>query len=170
MVRVTDAVTMHGVFVTNFATVCHKFGSSFDAATFPPMLTWKATRCKLGKGVRFMEKRTEWGQTTVHDEVLQVICARAALTVSGVVKTSQHGLSDNLGGLVGHDAEGRGVRIIEMKDGHYAVEIHLTAAYGVRLGSLGKKVGIAVNQALKDAVGLYPDRIAIHFEGTRAIG
>lgn len=170
MVRVTDAVAVHGVFVTNFATVCHEFGSSFDAATFPPMLTWKATRCKLRKGVLLMEKRTEWGQTTVHDEVLQVICARAALTVPGVVKTSQHGLSDNLGGLVGHDVAGRGVRIIPMKDGRYAVEIHLTAAYGVRLGSLGKKVGAEINQALMEAVGLYPDRIAIHFEGIRTIG
>lgn len=167
--RVADVIPVHGVLVADFTTVCHNFGPSFDAVTFPPMVTWRSARCKPGKGVGQVEKQTEWGQTVVNDDVLAVIAARSALTVPGVVQTSQRGISDNLGSLVRHDVVGRGVRIAPLADGHYAVEIHLVVAYGHRLAVVGRQVAQEVNQALKDAIGLYPDQLAIHVDGIRVI-
>lgn len=114
---------------------------------------------------RGVEKRTEWGQTVVHDDVLAVVAARAVKTVPGVVRTGHRGLQDNLGNLVGHDGEARGVRIGALPEGHYTVEIHVTAKYGWRLAPVGREIGDAVNRALFEAVGWYPDQIAIHFDG-----
>lgn len=116
-----------------------------------------------------MEKDTEWGQTVVHDDVLAVIAARAALTVPGVVQTSQRGLGENLNTLVRHDPAGRGVRVAQLDQGHYGVEIHLTLAYGSRFATVGRQVAEEVNNALKDAVGLYPDHIAIYIDGVRTL-
>ncbi len=117
-----------------------------------------------------MEKRTEWGQTVVHDEVLGAIASRAALAVPGVVHMTQHGLGDNLNSLVRHDVIGRGVRVTELPDGHYSVELHLVVQYGMRMAQIGRQVADQINAALKDAVGLYPDHINIHIEGVRAVG
>lgn len=122
------------------------------------------------KGVWTVQKRTEWGQTVVHDDVLAALAARAALSVPGVVQMSQHGFSDNLNSLVRHDLLSRGVRVAEMQDGHYAVDLYVVVQYGMRMALVGRQVADHVNQALKDAVGLYPDHIVIHIEGVRAVG
>ncbi len=114
-----------------------------------------------------MEKQTEWGQTVVHDDVLAAIAARAALSVSGVVQTSPRGLGNNLNSLVHHDALSRGIRVVQLGDGHYTVEIRLIMAFGTRLASVGRGVGQAVNEALREAVGLYPDKVTIHVDGIR---
>ncbi len=116
-----------------------------------------------------LEKRTEWGQTIVNDDVLAVIAAQAALTAPGVVQMSQSGLGDNLTNLVRHDMSSRGVRVTTLEDGHYAVDLHVLMAYGVRIATVGREVGRRVNDALKDAVGLYPDRIVIHVDGVRIL-
>lgn len=105
----------------------------------------------------------------VHDDVLAVIAARAALTVPGVVQMSQHGLGDNLTHLVRHESGGRGVKVTPLEDAHYAIELHVIVAYGARLSEVGKQVAQEVNMALKDAVGLYPDQLVIHVDGVRAI-
>ncbi|NMP22412.1 Asp23/Gls24 family envelope stress response protein [Sulfobacillus sp. DSM 109850] len=116
-----------------------------------------------------MEKRTEWGQTIIHDEVLAALASRAALSVPGVVQMSQHGLADNLNSLVRHDILARGVRVDESGDGHYDVDLFLMVQYGVKIAQVGRQVADRVNQALKEAVGSYPDHIGIHVEGVRTI-
>lgn len=117
-----------------------------------------------------MEKRTEWGQTVVHDEVLAAVASRAAMSVPGVVEMSHHGLGDNLHNLVRHDPMGRGVRVGQLPDGHYAIDIYVVAQYGVRFGSLGRQIAERVNEALKMAVERYPDALTIHIEGVRVVG
>lgn len=112
-----------------------------------------------------MQKQTAWGQTVVHDEVLAALAARAVQTVPGVVRTSHHRLPENLGNLVGTDASTRGIRVTELPDGHYTVEIHLVCAYGVKLAAIGRHVAEAVNKTLFEAVNLYPDQLAIHIQG-----
>lgn len=116
-----------------------------------------------------MEKRTEWGDTVVHDEVVAAIAARAALTVNGVVQTTQHGLSDNLSSLVHHDHGGRGVHVSQRGGGHYALEVHLVVTYGSRLPVLARQVADEVNHALFEAVGQYPDTLTLHIEGIRVL-
>ena len=116
-----------------------------------------------------MDKRTEWGDTVVHDDVVAAIAARAAVTVAGVVQTSQHGLSDNLSSLVRHDHGGRGVRVAQLGNGHYALDMHLVVHYGVRIPLLARQVADEVNRALFDAVGQYPDNLSIHIEGIRVL-
>lgn len=105
----------------------------------------------------------------MHDDVLAVIAARAALTAPGVIEMSQSGLSSNLTSLVRHDILARGVRVTLLEDGHYSVDLHVFLAYGRRLSAVGRDLGQRVNEALKDAVGLYPDRIVIHVDGVRLV-
>ena len=114
-----------------------------------------------------MEKETKWGQTVVHDEVLAVIAARAALSVPGVASTNPRGWGDNLNSLMRHDASPLGVRIISLPEGHYGVEIHLALVFGTRFARVGRQVGQAVNNALQEAEGLYPDKIMVHVDGVR---
>ena len=116
-----------------------------------------------------MEKRTEWGQTVVHDDVVAAIAARAALTVPGVVQITQRGLTDNLTSLVRHEHAGRGVRVTQLGEGHYTLELHLICRYGARMAAVGRQVAAVVNEVLKEAVGQYPDDLAIHIEGIRAL-
>lgn len=123
----------------------------------------------LKGGEENVEKRTEWGQTVVHEDVLGAIAIRAALMVPGVAQMSQHGIGDNLNTIVRHDASSRGVRVVETETGHYSVELYLHVYYGVRLAELGRQVGQGVNEALKDAIGQYPRDITIHIEGVREV-
>ncbi len=117
-----------------------------------------------------MEERTEWGKTVVHDDVLQAIAARAVLAVPGVVQMSQHGIGDNLNSLVRHELLNRGVRVSETGDGHYAIDLYIVVQYGMRMAQVGRQIGHEVNAALHEAVGAFPDQIAIHVEGVRVVG
>ncbi len=116
-----------------------------------------------------MEKRTEWGQTVIHDEVLAALASRAAMAVPGVVQMSHHGLAGNLNSLVRHEVLGRGVRVTEGPEGHYTVDLYIVVQYGTRIAQLGRQVADSVQNALKEAVDLYPDHIAVHVEGVRTI-
>lgn len=117
-----------------------------------------------------LEKHTEWGQTVVHDDVLAAIAARAALTVPGVVQMSQHGLGDNLNSLVRHDLLGRGVKVAQLDEDHYTLELYVVVEYGLNIRNVCRQVAQEVNDALKDAVGLYPDQMVIQVEGIRDVG
>ena len=105
----------------------------------------------------------------VHDDVLQAITARTVLAVPGVVQMSQHGIGDNLNSLVRHELLNRGVRVSETGDGHYAIDVYVVVQYGMRIAQIGRQIGHEVNTALHEAVGMFPDQIAIHVEGVRAV-
>ncbi|PSR20788.1 MAG: hypothetical protein C7B45_13280 [Sulfobacillus acidophilus] len=168
--RMTHVVSVHGVFVADFTTVCH-IQTPSAAKTVFAMVTWEVFRCNpSGKGCDgALEKRTEWGQTIVNDDVLAVIAAHAALTAPGIVQMSQSGFGDNLTNLMHHDPTTRGVRVTALDEGHYAVDLYVLIAYGTRIAAVAREVGRRVNDALKDAVGTYPDRIVIHVDGVRVL-
>lgn len=106
----------------------------------------------------------------IHDDVVAAIVARATLSVPGVLEMSHRGISDSLNSLVRHDMLSRGVKVQEAESGQLLLDVYVVVQYGQRIAEIGREVGHKVNDALKDAVGQYPQHLTIHVEGVRSGG
>ncbi len=113
-----------------------------------------------------MNKDTEWGQISVHDDVLAALAGAAALSVPGVAQMVARHHGDDTVEKISQEDLARGV-VITMDSIGMVVDISLMVRYGVKIKDVGLDVIRAVQRAMWDAVATRPNRIVIHVEGVR---
>ena len=114
-----------------------------------------------------MQQQTEWGELSVHDDVLAAIAGAAAIGTDGVAEMAQTRLAGNLTELLGRESSTRGVEISEDPDGIVAVVLHLVVRYGVNIPEVAGRVVKNVQTAVRQAVGETGLAISVHIEGVR---
>ncbi len=113
-----------------------------------------------------MDKDTEWGQISVHDDVLAALAGAAAIATPGVVGLiTRHHAEDDAPKMV-QEQLAKGVTITQDSWG-MTIDISLTVRYGVKIKDVGLAVIGAVERVIVEAVAISPRRIAIHIEGVR---
>lgn len=114
-----------------------------------------------------MQQQTDWGELSVHDDVLAAIAGVAATGTDGVVAMAATRLAGNLTELLGRESYTRGVDIGEDPDGGLAVVLHIVVRYGVNIPDVAGRVVKNVQTAVRQAVGETRLAISVYIEGVR---
>jgi uncharacterized alkaline shock family protein YloU len=101
-------------------------------------------------------------QDSIHiaDEVITQIISLAAVKIDGVSLPSA-GVGDGIAGFLGMKGSARGIRI-ETDGGDIAVDISVTAEYGVRITDAAKSLQDAIRDDLTEMTGLNVTRVSVH--------
>lgn len=113
-----------------------------------------------------MDRKTEKGTLSVHDEVIQALVEATTLDVAGVVGMASRGLGEEVGGWIARGNRTRGVAVSYGSAAtDYAVDVYITAAFHTPFRDLARTVGSRVGEALADALGVAPILVRVHVEG-----
>ena len=97
------------------------------------------------------------GSVTVEPSVLETIARLAALEVPGVVEIAERDV-DRLLGVAGKSV------VVQVKEGHVLIELHVIAGPDQSLLKLGRKVQHEVTRAVQQMIGMPVEAVNVHIE------
>jgi uncharacterized alkaline shock family protein YloU len=114
-----------------------------------------------------LEWRTELGQVTVSNEVIQRLAGAATVGCEGLVgMSSKAQLKDGIAELLGLENLSRGV-VVHNQDGNVSVDLYIIIEYGRQLSAIAKDVQDRVYRSLHDLMGLEVSGVNVYVQGVR---
>jgi uncharacterized alkaline shock family protein YloU len=114
-----------------------------------------------------LEWRTELGQVSVSNEVIQRLAGAAALGCEGLVgMSSKAQLKDGIAELLGFENLSRGV-VVHQQDEQVSVDLYIVIEYGRQLSGIAKQIQDRVYHSLHDLTGLAVSGVNVFVQGVR---
>jgi uncharacterized alkaline shock family protein YloU len=116
-----------------------------------------------------MQRKTEYGTTTIDDAILATIATEAALATPGVVRLATRRRVNGKSLALKNSEAANGVEVVAHASDGYSVYLHVIVAYGLSIASVGRELSRRVTDALVGAVGEEPRAMTIQIEGVQRV-
>ncbi|MCC5025339.1 MAG: Asp23/Gls24 family envelope stress response protein [Candidatus Synoicihabitans palmerolidicus] len=119
---------------------------------------------------RFDEDQPDLGDIKINHNVIAGIVRLASLQVNGVAGVGG-GIVDGIGEIfTKKEADHRGVRVNESKNGEYEIEVRIVVTYGSEIGRTAYEVQVDVRKQVMAMTGKEVRKVDVIIEGVRLPG
>ena len=113
--------------------------------------------------------KNDYGNITIHNEVVARIAGLAAVECYGVVGMAAKSVKDGIVHLLKMENLTRGVKL-SVADNSLNVELRIIAEYGTNITAIGESLMSAVKYRIEDNCGLNVGQVNVFVEGLRVHG
>ncbi len=109
---------------------------------------------------------TQYGTTTISDNVLATIAGIAACDCAGIVGMSASNTAEGIAELLKRESLTKGIKV-NSGDGSIKLELHVIIEYGVSMVAAAHNVIEAVKYAVETQTGLQVENVDVIIQGIR---